>query len=75
MIRVTPDTNVPISAVLLKGSERKVLRYAIEGEVRFVLSSELLDEMKSIIGLHFRSVLEDVSKGCLGDRWFSTIGG
>jgi len=53
LIRVTPDTNVLISAFLFKGNERIVLRYAIEGEIRFVLSSELLDEMIRILDEKF----------------------
>ncbi len=53
MIRVTPDTNVLISALFYDGNERYVLKSATRGEVRFILSLEIIDELIRVLGDKF----------------------
>ncbi len=54
MIRVTPDTNVLVSAFFFDGNEREVLEAAIERRVRFVLSMELMDELIQVLDEKFK---------------------
>ncbi len=54
MIRVTPDTNVLVSAFFFDGNEREVLEAAIERRVRFVLSLELMDELIRVLDEKFQ---------------------
>lgn len=53
MIRVTPDTNVLVSAFFFDGNERGVLEAAVERRVRFVLSLELMDELIQVLDKKF----------------------
>lgn len=53
MIRVTPDTNVLVSAFFFNGNERELLRKAIEGRIRFALSNEMLDEIITVLDEKF----------------------
>ena len=54
MIRVTPDTNVLISALFYCGNERVVLEAAVEGRLRFVLSMEIIDELIRVLEKKFK---------------------
>jgi putative PIN family toxin of toxin-antitoxin system len=54
LIRVTPDTNVLISALLYDGNERGVLETAIKGRLRFVLSMEIIDELVRVLDKKFK---------------------
>ena len=54
MIRVTPDTNVLISALFYCGNERVVLEAAVEGRLQFVLSMELIDELIRVLEKKFK---------------------
>jgi putative PIN family toxin of toxin-antitoxin system len=53
LIRVTPDTNVLISAFFYDGNERTILRKVIQGKLRFVLSIEIIDEMVRVLEQKF----------------------
>ena len=54
MIRVTPDTNVLISALFYYGNERVVLEAAVEGRLQFVLSMEIIDELIRVLEKKFK---------------------
>ena len=54
MIRVTPDTNVLISALFCNGNERVVLEAAVEGSLQFVLSMEIIDELIRVLEKKFK---------------------
>ena len=53
MIRVTPDTNVLISALFYHGNERAVLEAAVERHLQFVLSMEIIDELIRVLEKKF----------------------
>ena len=55
MIRVTPDTNVLISALFYCGNERVVLEAAVEGHLQFVLSMEIIDELIRVLEKKFKA--------------------
>jgi putative PIN family toxin of toxin-antitoxin system len=55
LIRVTPDTNVLISALLYDGNERRILEAAMKGRLRFVLSMEIIDELIRILEEKFKA--------------------
>lgn len=48
-MRVLLDTNVLVSAVLFGGIPHALLRSAIEGRLRLVTSSHLLDELEEVL--------------------------
>ena len=54
MIRVTPDTNVLISALFYDGNERGILEAAMKGRLRFVLSMEIIDELIRVLENKFK---------------------
>jgi putative PIN family toxin of toxin-antitoxin system len=54
LIRVTPDTNVLISALFYDGNERAVLEAAVEGHLQFVLSMEIIDELIRVLDKKFK---------------------
>ena len=54
MIRVTPDTNVLISALFYHGNERVILEAAVEGCLQFVLSVEIIDELIRVLEKKFK---------------------
>ena len=54
MTRVTPDTNVLISALFYYGNERAVLEAAVEGRLQFVLSMEIIDELIRVLEKKFK---------------------
>jgi len=54
LIRVTPDTNVLISALFYYGNERTVLEAAVEGHLQFVLSMEIIDELIRVLEKKFK---------------------
>jgi putative PIN family toxin of toxin-antitoxin system len=54
LIRVTPDTNVLISALFYYGNERVVLEAAVEGRLQFVLSMEIIDELIRVLEKKFK---------------------
>jgi len=49
MIKVTPDTNVLISAVVFEGNEFKILSLARKGNLRLVISPYILTEFKDVL--------------------------
>ena len=55
MIRVTPDTNVLVSGLFYNGNERAVLHAAINGEIRLVLSLEIIDELIRVLETKFKA--------------------
>lgn len=54
MIRVTPDTNVLISALFYDGNERAILEAATDGRLQFVLSMEIIDELIRVLEKKFK---------------------
>jgi len=48
-IKVVPDTNVIISAILFGGLPRKVFELAIKGELEVYLSPLILDELRDLL--------------------------
>lgn len=58
MIRVTPDTNVLVSAFFYNRNERTILRAAIRGKLRLILSMEILDELIRVLHEKFGVDLE-----------------
>ena len=54
MIRVTPDTNVLVSGLFYNGNERAVLHTAINGEIRLILSLEIIDELIRVLEKKFK---------------------
>ena len=55
MIRVTPDTNVLVSGLFYDGNERAVLEAAIRGNVRLILSMEIIDELIRVLEKKFKA--------------------
>ena len=49
MIKVVLDTNILISAIVFGGKPRKVLESAIKGEIEFVLTEEIIEEMRGVL--------------------------
>lgn len=54
MIRITPDTNVLVSALFYDGKERALLQAAIDGRVRLVLSADIIDELTGVLDRKFK---------------------
>jgi putative PIN family toxin of toxin-antitoxin system len=53
LIRVTPDTNVLISALFYDGNERVILQAGIKKRVLFVLSLQIIDELTRVLEKKF----------------------
>ena len=49
MLKVTPDTNTLVSAVISKGNEFELLRLAHAGKIEMILSLQILKEFKEVI--------------------------
>ena len=49
MLRVTPDTNVLISAFITEGNEYAVLDLAREGKIKLIISEAILEEFNEVI--------------------------
>jgi len=49
LIKVVLDTNILISAIVFGGKPRKVLESAIKGEIEFVLTEEIIEEMRGVL--------------------------
>jgi putative PIN family toxin of toxin-antitoxin system len=47
-MRVVPDTNVLISALFWRGSPYRILRLAIEGKIKLVISEEIIEEVREV---------------------------
>lgn len=55
MTRVVLDTNVLVSALVFGGTPRKVLRLAVSGAMKLIISEILLEELKGVLeGPKFR---------------------
>lgn len=52
-MRIVLDTNVLISAVLFGGHPRELLQHAIQGRIRPVTSTRLLDELEELLERRF----------------------
>jgi putative PIN family toxin of toxin-antitoxin system len=50
MIRVVPDTNVLVSAVIAGGKPREFMRRSVEGEWTLVSSPALVEEFAEVLG-------------------------
>jgi putative PIN family toxin of toxin-antitoxin system len=48
-MRVVPDTNVLISALFWRGSPYRILRLAIEGKIKLVISEEIIEELREVL--------------------------
>jgi putative PIN family toxin of toxin-antitoxin system len=55
LIRVTPDTNVLVSALFHDGNERGIIQAAIRGRVRLILSMEIIDELIRVLEKKFNA--------------------
>jgi len=49
MIRIVPDTNILISAVISHGNEFEVLKLGKLGKIQIILSPEILKEFEGVI--------------------------
>jgi len=49
MLKVVPDTNVLVSAATHVGKPRKLVDFALNGEVALLVSMEILSEFKKVI--------------------------
>ena len=49
MLRVVADTNVLVSAVVAKGNEYLLLKETKSGHVRFVISLQIIKELKGVL--------------------------
>lgn len=49
-VRVVPDTNVFISALLWTGIPHRLLRLAEEGELTLVTTPEIMQELREVLG-------------------------
>lgn len=49
MLKVTPDTNTLVSAVISKGNEFELLRLAHISKIKLILSLQILKEFKDVI--------------------------
>ena len=49
MIKIVLDTNVLISAIVFGGKPRDILEKAIKGQVRLVLTEELIRELSGVL--------------------------
>ncbi len=49
MLRITPDTNILISATIAKGNEYELLKLAKLGKIRIVLSLPILREFFEVV--------------------------
>ena len=49
MLKITPDTNVLISAFITKGNEYEILRLAKLGKIKLIISPEILEEFNDVI--------------------------
>ena len=51
--RVFIDTNVLISAVIFEGNERELLHFALDGRIKPIFSTKVLDEARRIFEVKF----------------------
>lgn len=49
MLVITPDTNVLVSATIIRGNEYQLLKAAKLGKIKIVLSPSILKEFKDVI--------------------------
>ena len=49
MLRITPDTNIYISAFMFGGKPLRLLEMALEGEVRLAISDAILEEALGVL--------------------------
>ncbi|MBU2633939.1 MAG: putative toxin-antitoxin system toxin component, PIN family [Nanoarchaeota archaeon] len=49
MLRITVDTNILVSATIVKGNEFELLKLAKEGKIKLILSLEIIKEFKEVI--------------------------
>jgi putative PIN family toxin of toxin-antitoxin system len=54
LIRVTPDTNVLVSAFFYEGNERAVLQAGIDGTIQLVVSQAIIDELIRVLEDKFK---------------------
>ena len=62
MNRVTPDSNVIISALIWGGKPLQLLELALTGEIELAVSPEILDETLRILREKFLMETEDLAK-------------
>lgn len=48
-MKVVPDTNVLISALFWRGNPYRILRLAIEGKIKLVISEEIIEEVREVL--------------------------
>ncbi len=52
-MRVVPDTNVLVSAIVFGGPPRRLVELAAEGHVRLILSPPLIEELREVLRRKF----------------------
>ena len=61
MIRITPDTNILVSALVFGGKPRELLERAINGDVELVISPDIVAEVVGVLRDKFRFGDEQLS--------------
>lgn len=49
MLKITPDTNVLVSATIVEGKQYQILKLAKLGKIKLILSAEIIEEFKEVI--------------------------
>lgn len=58
-MRVVPDTNILVSAIIFGGSPERIITLAREGRIHLILSPPLLDELRRV--LHEKFAFRDAA--------------
>ena len=65
--KITPDTNVMISALGWNGNERKVIELGLSGKIQLCLSLEILDELQRVMAYPKFKFTEEQKKEFLSE--------
>ncbi len=63
--RAVLDTNVWVSALLWKGNPHRILLVALDGEIKAITSTDILDEVERVLRLDKFNLDEEEIKGLL----------
>jgi putative PIN family toxin of toxin-antitoxin system len=75
-VRVVPDTNVYISALLWNGISHRLLRLAEAGELAFITTPAVMEELREVLGrpeFRFRLAALDTSVAELMESLLSVV--
>jgi uncharacterized protein len=63
VLRVTPDTNILVSALIYRrGKPYQLLRIALEGVITMTVSQAIIDETADVLARKFGASTEDISE-------------